>query len=171
VGCSLIPQRGYGLQPRVAASATLGRERDLLLNRKAVASALCISLIKRHNRVAVEISFLTSSQGSRSGNPGLEADAPLGHHKAVDPLWLTYIATLFHRSIVISEEFLGQRDDDARRASHVAESVLVLVLGHLADEFGAVGAQASHSYSITCQSALSFARRACTPFGILKDLT
>ncbi len=34
-----------------------------------------------------------------------------------------------------SEEFLGQRDDDARRASHVAESVLVLVLGHLADEF------------------------------------
>jgi len=28
-----------------------------------------------------------------------------------------------------SEEFLGQRDDDSRRASHVAESVLVLVLG------------------------------------------
>jgi len=45
--------------------------------------------------------------------------------------------------IVISGEFLGQRDDDARRASHVAESVLVLVLGHLADEFGAVSAQAS----------------------------
>ena len=44
-----------------------------------------------------------------------------------------------------SEEFLGQRDDDARRASHVAESVLVLVLGHLADEFGAIGAQASDS--------------------------
>ena len=44
-----------------------------------------------------------------------------------------------------SEEFLGQRDDDARRASHVAESVLVLVLGHLANEFGAVGAQASDS--------------------------
>ena len=36
-----------------------------------------------------------------------------------------------------SEEFLGQRDDDARRASHVAESVLVLVLSDLADEFGA----------------------------------
>ena len=45
----------------------------------------------------------------------------------------------------VSEEFLGQRDDDARRASHVAESVLVFVLGHLADEFGAVGAQASDS--------------------------
>src|SRR5258708_25159816 len=44
-----------------------------------------------------------------------------------------------------SEEFLGQRDDDARRASYVAESVLVLVLGHLADEFGAVGSQASDS--------------------------
>ncbi len=42
-----------------------------------------------------------------------------------------------------SEKFLGQRDDDARRASHVAESVLVLVLDHLADEFGAVGVQAS----------------------------
>jgi hypothetical protein len=44
-----------------------------------------------------------------------------------------------------SEEFLGQRDNDARRASHVAESVLVLVLGHVADEFGASGAQASDS--------------------------
>ncbi len=44
-----------------------------------------------------------------------------------------------------SGEFLGQRDDDVRRASHVAESVLILVLGHFADEFGAVGAQASDS--------------------------
>ena len=43
-----------------------------------------------------------------------------------------------------SVEFLGQRDDDARRASHVAEPVLVLVLDHLADEFGAVRAQAEH---------------------------
>jgi hypothetical protein len=43
-----------------------------------------------------------------------------------------------------SEEFLGQRDDDARRASHVAEPVLVLVLSHLADEFGTVGAQANN---------------------------
>jgi hypothetical protein len=31
------------------------------------------SLRKRRNRVAVEISFLTISQGSRSGNPGLKA--------------------------------------------------------------------------------------------------
>jgi hypothetical protein len=44
-----------------------------------------------------------------------------------------------------SQEFLGQRDDDARRASHIAESVLVLVLGHFADEFAADGAQASDS--------------------------
>ena len=43
-----------------------------------------------------------------------------------------------------SEEFLGKRDNDARRASHVAEPVQVLVLDHLADEFGAVDAQAGH---------------------------
>ena len=43
-----------------------------------------------------------------------------------------------------SGEFLGQRDDDTRGASHVAESVLVLVLGYLADEFAAVGAQESY---------------------------
>jgi HPt (histidine-containing phosphotransfer) domain-containing protein len=49
------------------------------------------------------------------------------------------------KAVNASEELLGQRDDDARRASHVAESVLVLVLGHLADELGAVGAQASDS--------------------------
>src|SRR6266545_4633525 len=47
------------------------------------------------------------------------------------------------KAVYASEELLGQRDDDARRASHVAESVLVLVLGHLTDELGAVGAQAS----------------------------
>jgi hypothetical protein len=36
---SLMPQRGYGLQPRVAASATLGKESDLVLNRNAVVAA------------------------------------------------------------------------------------------------------------------------------------
>jgi len=41
---SMMPQRGNGLQPRVAASATLGKESALVLNRNAVASALCISL-------------------------------------------------------------------------------------------------------------------------------
>jgi hypothetical protein len=77
---SVMPQRGNGLQPRVAASATLGKESDLIANRKR--GCVCFvhfSLGKRHNRVAVEISFLTSSQGSRSGNPGLESVAPLGH--------------------------------------------------------------------------------------------
>jgi len=68
-----MPQRGNGLQPRVAASATLGKEslpstatrlRRFLKNARS-----------RRNRVAVEISFLTSSQGSRTGNPGLEAVA------------------------------------------------------------------------------------------------
>ena len=44
-----------------------------------------------------------------------------------------------------SEKFLGQCDDDARRASHVAKSVLILVLGHFTEELGAVGAQASDS--------------------------
>src|SRR5258708_29320778 len=58
----------------------------------------------------------------------------LGRHRRRSP-----------KAVNASEEFLGRRDDDARRASHVAESVLVLVLGHLADEFGAVGAQASDS--------------------------
>src|SRR6476660_5262608 len=54
-------------------------------------------------------------------------------------------ATVSPKAVNASEEFLGQRDDDARRASHVAESVLVFVLGHLADECGAVSAQASDS--------------------------
>src|SRR4029077_6401187 len=60
-----------------------------------------------------------------------------------------------------SEEFLSQRDDDARRASHVAESVLVLVLGYLADEFGAVGAQASDSVvdAVDCEHDAPEAQR------------
>jgi hypothetical protein len=41
---SVVPQRGNGLQPRVAASATLGKESDLVLNRNAVASAWFIFL-------------------------------------------------------------------------------------------------------------------------------
>jgi hypothetical protein len=43
------------------------------------------------------------------------------------------------------EEFLGQRNDDARGTSHVAEFVLVLVLDNFPDEFAAGGAQASDS--------------------------
>ena len=48
--------------------------------------------------------------------------------------------------VAVASEFLGQRDDDARRASHLAEPVLVPVLNHIADEFGAVGAQAGHGF-------------------------
>src|SRR5918912_4465042 len=44
-----------------------------------------------------------------------------------------------------SEELFSQRYDDAPWTPHVAEAVQVLVLGHLADEFGAMGAQASDS--------------------------
>jgi hypothetical protein len=43
-----------------------------------------------------------------------------------------------------SEKFFGQRDDNARRPSQVAEPVQILVLDHLAHEFGALGAQAVH---------------------------
>ena len=47
------PQRGFGLQPRVAASATLGKEYSLIPNRKAVAP-VSDSSKKWRNRVAVE---------------------------------------------------------------------------------------------------------------------
>jgi len=75
-----MPQRGYGLQPRVAASATLGTCKKRDFNRNAVAS---FSQREMHKADATalrlsKIAFFT--QGSRSGNPGLEAVAPLGHH-------------------------------------------------------------------------------------------
>ncbi len=44
-----------------------------------------------------------------------------------------------------SGEFLSQCDDDARRSAHVAEPENVFVLGHLSNELGADGAQASDS--------------------------
>src|SRR3954464_10783660 len=44
-----------------------------------------------------------------------------------------------------SDELFSQRYDDAPWTPHVAEPVQVLVLGHFADEFGAVGAHASDS--------------------------
>jgi len=52
-----MPQRGYDLQPRVAASATLGKKRYLRLNRNAVASALCISL-GENDATALRLKFL-----------------------------------------------------------------------------------------------------------------
>ena len=49
------------------------------------------------------------------------------------------------QAVIASGEFLCQRNADARRASHIAELVHVLVLDHLADEFGAYAAQVSDS--------------------------
>src|SRR5919108_4057849 len=51
---------------------------------------------------------------------------------------------LSRKVVNASEKFLSQRDDDSRRASHVAQPVLVLVLDHLADELSAVCAEAGH---------------------------
>ena len=45
------------------------------------------------------------------------------------------------RDGLASADLFGQGDDDARGAAEVAEPVDGLVLGHLAEEFGAVGAQ------------------------------
>ena len=62
---SVMPQRGYALQPRVVASATLGNE-SILSSTATRLRLLCeflsdvhLSLRKRRNRDAVEISFLT----------------------------------------------------------------------------------------------------------------
>src|SRR5205809_675845 len=43
----------------------------------------------------------------------------------------------------LSEKLLGQRDDDARGASHVAQPIHVLVLSHFTEEFAAERTQAS----------------------------
>ena len=76
-----MPQRGYGLQPKVAASATLGTSKKRNFNRNAVASfSQKGNAHSSRNRVAVEGKIAFSTQGSGSGNPGLEAVAPLGHH-------------------------------------------------------------------------------------------
>ena len=43
-------------------------------------------------------------------------------------------------------ELLGQPDDDAFGAAHIAEAVLVFVLGDFAHEFGSVGAEAVEDF-------------------------
>ncbi len=43
-------------------------------------------------------------------------------------------------------EFLGQPDDDAFGAAHIAEAVLVFVLGDFVHEFSAVGAEAVEDF-------------------------
>src|SRR5438093_702089 len=47
-----------------------------------------------------------------------------------------------HGAMPISVELLGQCDEDALGPADVTEPIAVLVLRHLAKEFGAVGAQA-----------------------------
>jgi len=74
-----MPQRGYDLQPRVAASATLG------ISRKNISTATRLSRLPQRElhqqtqpRCGCGQDFFFT-QGSRSGNLGLEAVAPLGH--------------------------------------------------------------------------------------------
>src|SRR5262249_24311021 len=57
--------------------------------------------------------------------------------------WLSARKSRRRRARVSLEEFLGQRDDDVPRASHVAESVQFLVLYHLAYKFATNGEQFS----------------------------
>jgi hypothetical protein len=75
-----MPQRGNDLQPRVAASATLGKEISCPQPQRG-----CVCLVHffgENNATALWLKFLflLVSQGSRGGNPGLEAVVPLGHH-------------------------------------------------------------------------------------------
>ena len=63
-GLGLVPQGGYGLKPRVAASATLGWL-DIVFYPERVASPRAATAL----RLTPTIQFQT--QGSRSGNPGL----------------------------------------------------------------------------------------------------
>ena len=75
-----MPQRGYGLQPRVAASATLGTSKKRNFNRNRGCDVFSErNAQSRRNRFAVEDKIAFFTQGSRSGNPGLEAVASLGH--------------------------------------------------------------------------------------------
>src|SRR5207247_10509305 len=64
------------LQPRVAASATLGITDETSFNRKAVAS-FPRRIKNGRNRLAVGNQRILFTQGSRSGNPGLEAETAL----------------------------------------------------------------------------------------------
>lgn len=78
----VLPQRGYYLQPRIAASATLG-------SWEGNNSSTATRLRRLHQRIekavatALRLSepIVLFSQGSRGGNPGLEVVAQLGHPK------------------------------------------------------------------------------------------
>ena len=51
-----MPQRGYGLQPRVAASATLGKE--AILSSTATRLRLCAFLSEKNDATALRLEFL-----------------------------------------------------------------------------------------------------------------
>ena len=84
--------------------------------------------VRRHKR-SVRLLVCALVTGRWSGFPGLGPGAPVG----VRPL---------SRGRFASADLLGQGDDDARGAVEVAQQEDALVLCHLAEESGAVGAQA-----------------------------
>src|SRR6185503_11503971 len=104
------------------------------------ASPRAISVAFTSSSAAASLSFFSAANRALE-TPAISSRATAGRSHAAVIRDMTILSPVFGRSTL--RKFLGQRDDDARRAPHVAESVLVLVLGHLADEFGAVGAQAS----------------------------
>ncbi|MDX6312838.1 MAG: hypothetical protein QOF44_2302, partial [Streptomyces sp.] len=63
-------------------------------------------------------------------------------HSAVSRLLVPSFQEPVREGGHISAQLLGQSDDDALRAADVAEQIAVLEPGDLADEFGAVRAQA-----------------------------
>src|SRR5688572_19741391 len=77
---SVQPQRSCVLQPRVAASATLGTR----LNANSTPTGLCQIQNASHSTnvdttpLGLETSAFVVPQGSRGGNPGLEGTTPLG---------------------------------------------------------------------------------------------
>jgi len=73
-----MPQRGYGLQPRVAASATLGTSKNRNFNRNAVAS---FSQKEMHKADATALWLKTSSLSL----PRVAEAATLGWRPL--PLW------------------------------------------------------------------------------------
>ena len=84
-------------------------------------------MLDRHEVQGFEYALLQRSRWSES--PGLRPRAPI----RVRPL---------SRGRLASADLFGQGDDDARGAAEVTEQEDTLVLCHLAEEFGAVGAQA-----------------------------
>jgi hypothetical protein len=72
------PNGAIGLQPRVAASATLGDEGTLSSTARRL-RLLCAFLAEKNDVTALRlISFFAGSQGSRNGNHWAEGRSPVG---------------------------------------------------------------------------------------------